>query len=337
MSDSALSPTSPTSPTAALIERFRCPRCGEPVESVDPAESVNTAHTVVCPSGHRYGSPLGYLDVSVEQTADTTTEQTFASFGYEWNTFDQIREEDVRFGEIYFRDLDLSSLAHKVGMDAGCGKGRFTRFLAPHLAALVALDGSSAVEAAVRNLGDFRNVMVVKSDLRSAPFAPESFDFISCLGVLHHLEDPHAGFEQLISYLAPGGTVLVYLYSRPESFGARKAALGLSAAVRRLTLRMPHRILKAFSALVAAGLYLAFVAPGRFGDKRSIKRLADLPMPTYRDKPFRSLVLDTFDRLSAPVEHRYIWSELEWWFTDAGLKVDAARDETGWFVVAHRP
>jgi SAM-dependent methyltransferase len=337
VSDSALSPTSPTSPTAALIERFRCPRCGEPVESVDPAESVNTAHTVVCPSGHRYGSPLGYLDVSVEQTADTTTEQTFASFGYEWNTFDQIREEDVRFGEIYFRDLDLSSLAHKVGMDAGCGKGRFTRFLAPHLAALVALDGSSAVEAAVRNLGDFRNVMVVKSDLRSAPFAPESFDFISCLGVLHHLEDPHAGFEQLISYLAPGGTVLVYLYSRPESFGARKAALGLSAAVRRLTLRMPHRILKAFSALVAAGLYLAFVAPGRFGNKRSIKRLADLPMPTYRDKPFRSLVLDTFDRLSAPVEHRYIWSELEWWFTDAGLKVDAARDETGWFVVAHRP
>jgi SAM-dependent methyltransferase len=337
VSDSALSPTSPTSPTAALIERFRCPRCGEPVESVDPAESVNTAHTVVCPSGHRYGSPLGYLDVSVEQTADTTTEQTFASFGYEWNTFDQIREEDVRFGEIYFRDLDLSSLAHKVGMDAGCGKGRFTRFLAPHLAALVALDGSSAVEAAVRNLGDFRNVMVVKSDLRSAPFAPESFDFISCLGVLHHLEDPHTGFEQLISYLAPGGTVLVYLYSRPESFGARKAALGLSAAVRRLTLRMPHRILKAFSALVAAGLYLAFVAPGRFGDKRSIKRLADLPMPTYRDKPFRSLVLDTFDRLSAPVEHRYIWSELELWFTDAGLKVDAARDETGWFVVAHRP
>ena len=39
-------------------------------------------------------------------------------------------------------------------MDAGCGKGRYTRFLAPHLDALVALHGSSAVEAAVRNLGE---------------------------------------------------------------------------------------------------------------------------------------------------------------------------------------
>ena len=60
-------------------------------------------------------------------------------------------------------------------------------------------------------------------------------------------------------------------------------------------------------------------------------------MSTYRDKPFRSLVLDTFDRLSAPVEHRYIWAELAPWFADVGLVVDAARDETGWFVLARRP
>ncbi|HXQ43253.1 MAG TPA: class I SAM-dependent methyltransferase [Acidimicrobiales bacterium] len=318
------------SPTAALIERLRCPACGQPVEAVDDA-------TVVCPAGHRYGSPMGYLDVSVEQSTDAITEQTFASFGYEWNTFDGVRAEDSRFAEIYFRDLDLVSLAGKVGMDAGCGKGRFTRFLAPHLDALVALDGSSAVEAAVRNLGQFSNVLVVKSDLRAAPFAPESFDFISCLGVLHHLDDPHAGFRDLIRYLAPGGTVLIYLYSRPAAFGARQAALAASAVVRRLTLRLPHRALKAFSALVAVGLYAGFVAPGRFGERRGIKRLAGLPMDTYRDKPFRSLVLDTFDRLSAPVEHRYVWSELEPWFAEAGLTVDAARDEAGWFVVAHRP
>jgi len=60
-------------------------------------------------------------------------------------------------------------------------------------------------------------------------------------------------------------------------------------------------------------------------------------MDAYRGKPLRSLVLDTFDRLSAPVEHRYVWSELAPWFEGAGLTVDAARDETGWFVLAHRP
>ena len=46
-------------------------------------------------------------------------------------------------------------------------------------------------------------------------------------------------------------------------------------------------------------------------------------MDGYRRKPFRSLVLDTFDRLSAPVEHRYVWSELQPWFDDTGLVVDA--------------
>ena len=46
----------------------------------------------------------------------------------------------------------------KVGLDAGCGKGRYTRFLAQHLDAEVALDGSSAAEAAARNLADIADV-----------------------------------------------------------------------------------------------------------------------------------------------------------------------------------
>ena len=133
-----------------------------------------------------------------------STERTFASFGYEWNAFDDVRREDESFAEVYFRDLDLDSLRGKIGLDAGCGKGRYTRFLAEYLDAEVALDGSSAVEAAARNLADIAGAAVVRSDLRDAPFAPESFDFISSLGVLHHLDDPFAGFEQLLTYLAPG-------------------------------------------------------------------------------------------------------------------------------------
>jgi SAM-dependent methyltransferase len=326
-----MSASDQVSPPAPLIDRIRCPRCAQPVQAVDGAKSI------LCPDGHRYDASQGYLDVSVEQSTDTTTEQTFASFGYEWTTFDEVRDEDSEYADVYFRDLDLAGLAGKVGMDAGCGKGRYTRFLAPHLDALVALDGSAAVEAAVRNLAEFPNVMVVKSDLRTAPFAPESFDFISCLGVLHHFDDPHAAFQKLVRYLAPGGVMLAYIYSRPASFGVRQAALAASAASRRLTLRIPHRPLKSLSTVVAAGLYAGVVRPGRFGAERGHPRLAGLPMSAYRDKPFRSLVLDTFDRLSAPVEHRYVWSELEWWFTEAGMTVDAARDESGWFIVAHRP
>jgi SAM-dependent methyltransferase len=316
---------------ARIVSSLRCPRCGEPVGSADgPGSGFE------CVSGHVISARNGYLDVSGEQEVSGSTDKTFASFGYEWNTFADVRTEDAGFAEVYFRDLDFKSLNGKVGLDAGCGKGRYTRFVAPHLEALAALDGSDAVIAASKNLSEFANVTVIKSDLRLAPFAPESFDFICSLGVLHHLDDPHEGFERLVELLAPGGTMLLYLYSRPAEFGARRLALSASAAFRKVTLRMPHKVLKPVSNLVATALRLGVVMPGRFGEKHRIKALAGLPMYTYRDKPFRSLELDTFDRLSAPVEHRYVWADLAPWFDRAGLTVDAHRDEAGWFVLAHR-
>ena len=168
------------------------------------------------PEGHRFDRVDGVLDFSGAASPNGSTERTFASFGYEWNAFDDVRGEDESFAEVYFRDLDLDSLKGKIGLDAGCGKGRYTRFLAEHLDAEVALDGSSAAEAAARNLADIAGTAVVRSDLRDAPFAPESFDFISSLGVLHHLDDPFAGFQQLLTYLAPDGQILLYLYSRPD-------------------------------------------------------------------------------------------------------------------------
>jgi len=346
-----------------VVDCLRCPTCAGAVVFDEASGGV------VCAAGHRIHLRQGYLDATAASTASATTaaagapittptanrgaphraldgalgpgadttERTMASFGYEWNAFDEVRDEDDRLAAIYFRDLDLAALAGGLGLDAGCGKGRFSRVLAPHLDALVALDGSSAVEAAARNLERFPNVAVVRADLRSAPFAPGSFDFIACLGVLHHLDDPHEGFERLVEYLAPGGRLLLYLYSRPSSFGWRWAALAVATVVRRLTVKMAPARLRALCRPVAWVLYAGVVLPGRVGARFGFGPLARLPMDAYRDMPVRSLVLDTFDRLSAPVEHRYAWSDLEWWFTRAGMSVDAARDETGWFIVARKP
>ncbi len=314
-----------------IVERLRCPNCGESVTTSRDGDGVG------CPSGHFFQITDGYLDCSTGSPLPGTTQRTFASFGFEWNTFDQVRDEDGQFADVYFRDIDLSELHGRCGLDAGCGKGRYTRFLARHLGAVVALDGSSAVEAAARNLAPFSTVLVVKSDLRAAPFAPESFDFISSLGVLHHLDDPQAGFDRLVTLLAPGGRILLYLYSRPEAPGARAAALRLATALRKLTVRLPHRLVRAISAPLAVVLYAGIVVPGAAGQRRGVTALAGLPMSAYRGRPLRSLTLDTFDRLSAPVEHRYVWADLAPWFRQAGLVVDSAREDTGWFVLAHRP
>ena len=282
--------------------------------------------------------PTGGTSISVAAPApDTTTSRTFESFGYEWNTFDDVRDEDAQFAEVYFRDLDMASLAGKIGLDAGCGKGRYTRFLAPHLDALRRpgrLERGGGGGA--RTSRSFPNVLVVGPTFAPCRCAPGSIDVVVCLGVLHHLDGPPGGFRSLVRLLAPEGRILVYLYSRPSGFGARRLALCGGGPASHLTVRTPHRLLRLLSVPVAALLYVGVVELGALGPARRDRPSARLPMASYRGKPFRSLLLDTFDRLSAPVEHRYVWEELAPWFAEEGLVVDAAREEAGWFVLAHR-
>lgn len=318
----------------ALLTRLCCPVCTAAVRDEESG--------LRCARGHVVPVIDGYLDGSggrgeESPPASELTERTFDSFGYEWTTFSETREEDEHYADHYLRDLDVGRLRGSVGLDAGCGRGRYTRFLAPHLQAIVALDGSDAVVSAARNLADLPNAAVVRADLRHAPFGDSSFGFIASFGVLHHLEDPRGGFNRLLRLLAPGGVLSLYLYSRPARGGVRGLGLSAAAALRRLTVRLPHRTLRTLCTPIAGLLSVTVVAMGRVGDTLGVQRLSDLPMRTYRDKPFRSLVLDTFDRLSAPIEHRFTWAEIAPWFAESGLVVDSARDDSGWFVVARRP
>jgi len=313
-----------------LIDLLQCPTCSCKVT----AGSDQSGFT--CPAGHVMGFRDGYLSAWRAEVDDVTL-RTAESFGYEWTTFDEIRDEDETFARWYFADLSLDELTGRSGLDAGCGKGRFTRHLAPHVGALVALDASIAIEVATRDLAEFPNVVTVRSDLRSAPFGDGTFEFVSSLGVLHHLEDPFAGFQALARLLSPGGIMLLYLYSRPSKFGVRWLGIEVATLLRRVTVRTERRALRWMSAGAAAVLWATVVAPGTLGERWGEAWLAKLPLAVYRRRPFRVLWLDTFDRLSAPVEHRYVWSELEPWFAQEGLVVKSVREDAGFFIVAGRP
>lgn len=312
---------------AGILERFRCPHCGASVELADGG--------LRCSGGHTVPIHDGYVD-AVSKDADPAMQPTFDSFGYEWNAFSRVQPEEEAAWADYFRDVPLEELRGKVGLDAGCGKGRFSRLTAAHLAFLVALDGSDAVEAAVQNLRDLDNVLVVKADLRQAPFEPEAFDFVSCLGVLHHLPDPEDGFRAISRLLAPDGLMLLYVYSRPLGLGVRSVGLAASSLVRRVTVRLPHPVVRAVSAPIALALYMTVVVPGALGERYGRDRLSGLPLDTYRRRPVRMLWLDTFDRLSAPLEKRYVWPELEVWFRNSQFRVEAVRDEAGFFVLLRK-
>lgn len=313
---------------AAIVERLRCADCAQAVTVVPGA--------LRCAAGHLTVRRHGYIDAR-PAASSAATEATFRSFGYEWTQFHRIQPEDEDYWRWYFADVDVTQLRGRVGLDAGCGKGRYSVFTARHLDALVALDGSDAVHAAVANLAGSPATVVIRADLRRPPLAPESFGFVSCLGVLHHLEDPREGFDVLVKLLAPGGMLLIYLYSRPGAVGLRSIGLRAAAALRRLTVTMPAPALRLLSWPIAFVLGLFVVRPGAALARRRRKGGSALPLAAYHGKPMRSLWLDTFDRLSAPIEHRYTWDDIRPWYDDAGLVVDSVRDDSGLFILAHRP
>jgi SAM-dependent methyltransferase len=328
----------------SVLDAFRCPVCRQPADLDGDGVRCRRGDGdgVRCQRGHVTPWRDGYLDAcsSASGLVDAeATRRTSESFGYEWTRFAGVHAEDEVFWRRYFADVDLSWLRGHLGLDAGCGNGRFSRFTAPHLEALVASDGSIATRAAAARLGGLPNLCVVRADLRSMPFAEESFGFISCLGVLHHLADPAAGLAALTWLLAPGGRMLVYLYSRPERAGLRSSALRAAAGLRRVTVRMPLSVLRLLCWPLAAALYVSIVVPGTVGDRLRFERLASIPLATYRRHPLRSLWLDTFDRLSAPLERRFTEPEARSLFVGCGLSVIAFRSQpqlAGFVVLASK-
>ena len=72
---------------------------------------------------------------------------TVDGFGKEWAAFDQsgVAEAELRaIFEAYFRIFPWSALPDgAVGFDAGCGTGRWARFVAPRVGHLHCVDASS--------------------------------------------------------------------------------------------------------------------------------------------------------------------------------------------------
>jgi SAM-dependent methyltransferase len=313
-----------------ILTRIRCLQCAEAVRQDDTVLRCTNGHAVAIQRGQLFDAsqPDAYVDA--------TTLRTAKSFGYEWTAFDEIQPEDREFSLMYFRDVPRESYAGLVALDVGCGKGRHSYFLAPDVRAVVAVDNSQAIEVAARNLRTLENVAIMKTDLRAMPFAPESFDFVFCLGVLHHLPDPAGALDSVLRHLKQDGRLLVYLYSKPAHRGVRSASLSTSRLLRLLSTRLPGVVVKAISRAIAVLLYGAMVIPGRIGERWGIEWLVRLPLGVYRRKPVRSLWLDTLDRLSAPLEKRYSVNEVIALVEGAGCELEALRDEAGYFALARK-
>lgn len=246
----------------------------------------------------------------------TSDHATAAGFSTSWNT--------VGAGSVYTPEQFLEwlapvapeSLAGQEVLELGFGNGS----LLYHLAAagprrLVGVELGDTFETTRRNLAHVPPEILElhRADLTQVDLG--GFDFVYCIGVLHHLHDPRAGFDAVLRHTRPGGRFHCWVYAHE---GNRTIRL-LVDPVRRVTARLPWRLTKYGVALPLALPFFAYARAvaallRRPGSRRWIERL---PLAHYcrwiAPREFRFFHHVAFDQLVAR-QTRYLRRETlgEW-------------------------
>ncbi|MFO1249303.1 MAG: tetratricopeptide repeat protein [Alphaproteobacteria bacterium] len=102
---------------------------------------------------------------------------------------------------------------------AGCGTGQHPIEVAQRFdkAQVLAIDLSLSSLAYARRKAQelgLTNIAFGQADILELGSLGRSFDLIESAGVLHHMTDPFAGWDTLLSLLRPGGFMMVGLYSQ---------------------------------------------------------------------------------------------------------------------------
>jgi ubiquinone/menaquinone biosynthesis C-methylase UbiE/DNA-binding transcriptional ArsR family regulator len=136
----------------------------------------------------------------------TASEKFFASSAGQW---DRLRDDLFGAGLSSRAIAGLLAPDWTIG-DLGCGTGQMTAVLAPFVARVVAVDGSSEMlQAAKRRLRDLDNVDLRRGDLEALPIDDGALDAAVLALVLHHVPDPARVIAEAARALKPGARILV--------------------------------------------------------------------------------------------------------------------------------
>lgn len=140
------------------------------------------------------------------------------NFGYQWNRWARVQFEDQNVGGpmqnhttnmfVSITQFSAEKLRGKTMLDMGCGPGRFTDVAVKMGASVIALDYSSAIDAAKANfIGNNADILFVQGDALRLPIKTDSVDFSFTIGVLHHTPSPATGVREAFRVTRAGGAV----------------------------------------------------------------------------------------------------------------------------------
>lgn len=130
--------------------------------------------------------------------------------------------------------LDTVPDGARRGLDVGCGEGETARRLRTRVPVVMGLDPDRPSIEQARSHND--NIEYVLGDIESAGLPEGSFDVVTAVAVLHHV-DQRAALRQLARLLGPNGLLIVVGLARSRSLKDFTRDAMDTLAVRRHTLR----------------------------------------------------------------------------------------------------
>lgn len=261
--------------------------------------------------------------------------QSIADFGDQWTRF---RDNPGYYGSVeLFADLIAPFLTPadfngaRVA-DIGSGTGRIVWMLAASGAhEIVALEPSAAIDVLKENTRAIaERVSYVRDTGEHLPTDGGPFDFVTSIGVLHHIPNPAPVVARIFAALRPGGQVVIWLYGREGN----RLYLALATPLRTLTIRLPHGVLLATCRVLDFPLsfYLALSQRVRLPLWRYMREhLARLTPPVRR--------LTIYDQLNPRWARYYTEGEARALLERAGFEDVRLHHRHGysWLVVARKP
>jgi len=242
-----------------------------------------------------------------------------ASFGFQWHRYQktQLDHDDVREADLNFRmktALRPEDLKGKLVLDVGCGMGRFAEVATAWGARVVGIDLSAAAEVAAKNLAD-REFVAFQADVFALPFAPDSFDLIYSMGVLHHTPDCEAAVKTLGKYLKPGGILAVWLYSGYNKW------YRFSDFWRRYTHKMKPETLHSVLKVAVPVLYNTQEVLRKVPlVGRPAAGLLHHVFPVNRQSTPEARMLDTFAWYSPKYQSKHTYEQVFRWYEAMGME-----------------
>ena len=179
--------------------------------------------------------------------------------------------------------LDAVPAGCQRALDVGCGTGALTRRLRSAVPEVTGIDRDERSIELARSHPDAAGVSYVLGDFREAPLRAESFDLITAVASLHHMDEA-AALERMRDLLRPGGVLAIVglgRFSLPD-LALVPALLVPAVAGTRLHLLAAARDRRRSGTAGPAGTYkppIVWPPPSTY---RYIRRLARRLLPGSR-------------------------------------------------------